>query len=141
MCAVGNLCISEPSLGILEKFQHSSALTNIKYNCVVLFWVNCIGYLFMLQNIFSYRPPLYDLFNKAELCALHPPCVKAVAIKGKDIELRLLLFNTSTLLSFTATKLFFKFVNHLMKTVHATRSISLKALWPLHFFNRLWYSL
>ena len=25
------------SLGILEKFQHSSALPNIKHNCVVLF--------------------------------------------------------------------------------------------------------
>ena len=33
-----NLWISEPSLGILEKFRHSSALPNIKYNCVVLFW-------------------------------------------------------------------------------------------------------
>ena len=33
-----NLWISEPSLGILEKFQRSSALPNIKYNCVVLFW-------------------------------------------------------------------------------------------------------
>ena len=32
-----NLCISEPSLGILEKFQCSLALPNIKYNCVVLF--------------------------------------------------------------------------------------------------------
>ena len=36
MCTVGNLWISEPSLGILEKFQHSSALPNIRYNCVVL---------------------------------------------------------------------------------------------------------
>ena len=25
-------------LGILEKFQHSPALPNIKYNCAVLFW-------------------------------------------------------------------------------------------------------
>ena len=33
-----NLWISEPSLGILEKFQRSSALPNIKYNCAVLFW-------------------------------------------------------------------------------------------------------
>ena len=37
MCTVGNLWISEPSSGILEKFQCSSALPNIKYNCVVLF--------------------------------------------------------------------------------------------------------
>ena len=28
----------------------------------------------MLQNIFSHRPPLYDVFNKAELYALHVPC-------------------------------------------------------------------
>ena len=27
----------------------------------------------MLQKIFSHRPPLYDLFDKAELGALHPP--------------------------------------------------------------------
>ena len=33
-----NLWISEASLGILEKFQCSSALPNIKYNYVVLFW-------------------------------------------------------------------------------------------------------
>ena len=33
-----NLWISEPSLGILEKFQCSSALPNMKYNCAVLFW-------------------------------------------------------------------------------------------------------
>ena len=32
-----NLWISEPSLGILEKFQQSLALPNIKYNCAVLF--------------------------------------------------------------------------------------------------------
>ena len=41
-----NLWISEPFLGILEKFQCSSALPNIKYNCAVLF---------MIQNIFSHR--------------------------------------------------------------------------------------
>ena len=32
-----NLLISESSLGILEKFQRSLALPNIKYNFVVLF--------------------------------------------------------------------------------------------------------
>ena len=36
-------------------------------------FVNCICYLFMLQNVFSYRPPLYDLFDKAEFRALHTP--------------------------------------------------------------------
>ena len=33
-----NLRISEPSLGIPEIFQSSSALPNIKYTCAVLFW-------------------------------------------------------------------------------------------------------
>ena len=28
----------------------------------------------MLQNVFSHRPPLYHLFDKAELRALHTPC-------------------------------------------------------------------
>ena len=28
----------------------------------------------MLQNIFSHRPPLYDLFAEAELRALPPLC-------------------------------------------------------------------
>ena len=32
-----NLWISEPSIGVLEKFQHSLALWNIKCNCTVLF--------------------------------------------------------------------------------------------------------
>ena len=32
-----NLSISEPSLGILQNFQHRSALPNTKYNCAVLF--------------------------------------------------------------------------------------------------------
>ena len=27
----------------------------------------------MLQNVFSHRPPLYDLFDKAEFGALHTP--------------------------------------------------------------------
>ena len=33
-----NLWISEPSLSKLEKFHHSLALPNIKYNCAILFW-------------------------------------------------------------------------------------------------------
>ena len=53
MCTVGNLWISESSLGLLEKFQRSLALPNIKYSCVVLFLVNCIGYLSLFQNISS----------------------------------------------------------------------------------------
>ena len=38
MCRVSNLQISEPSLGIVEKFQHSLTLTNMKYNYAVLFF-------------------------------------------------------------------------------------------------------
>ena len=62
------------SVDNVEKFQHSSALPNIKYDCVVLFLVNYIRYLFMLPKKFSYRQPLYDLFARAELRALHPSC-------------------------------------------------------------------
>ena len=28
----------------------------------------------MLQNVFSHRPPLYELFDKAEFRALHTLC-------------------------------------------------------------------
>ena len=48
-----NLWISKPSLSILEKFQRSSALPNIKYNCAILFlcemywsFVNALKYIF-----------------------------------------------------------------------------------------------
>ena len=37
-----NPSISESSLGILEKFQRSSGLPIIKYNCVVLFLDTCL---------------------------------------------------------------------------------------------------
>ena len=37
MCFVGSLWISEAFLSKMEKFQCSSALLNIKYNCAVLF--------------------------------------------------------------------------------------------------------
>ena len=40
-----NLSISEPFLGILQNFQHRSALPNIKYNCAVLF-LRQVNYLF-----------------------------------------------------------------------------------------------
>ena len=33
-------------------------------------------FLFILQNVFSHRPPLYDLFDKAEFHALHTPCIQ-----------------------------------------------------------------
>ena len=41
ICTVGNLLISGPFLGKQEKFQHSSALPNIKYNCAILF-LSCL---------------------------------------------------------------------------------------------------
>ena len=49
-----NLWISEPSLGILEKFQGSLTLPNIKYACVVLFWSQ-LYWVFMYDSeyIFS----------------------------------------------------------------------------------------
>ena len=37
MCTLEYLSILEQSLGVPEKFQRSSALPNVKYNCVVLF--------------------------------------------------------------------------------------------------------
>ena len=40
-----NLSISEPSLGILQNFQHTLVLPNIKYNCAVLF-LRQVNYLF-----------------------------------------------------------------------------------------------
>ena len=48
-CTVGNLWISQASPNKLGKFQHRSALPNIKYNCAVLFWVKCIGCLLHFQ--------------------------------------------------------------------------------------------
>ena len=73
MCNVGNLRISKASLSKQEKLLHSLALPNIKYNCAILF-LSQLYLLFILQNVFSHRPPLYDLFDKAEFTALHTPC-------------------------------------------------------------------
>ena len=46
-----NLWISGASLGVLEKFQCSLAVPNIKYNCAILFCLKCMDHLFMLENI------------------------------------------------------------------------------------------
>ena len=51
-CTVGNLGISESSLGILKKFQCRLDPPNTKYNCTVLFWDKFILYLLILPNIF-----------------------------------------------------------------------------------------
>ena len=73
-----NLWISEPYLGILEKFQCSLALAYIKIIVLYYFWVNCIDYLFMLQNIFSHRlhckieSEFSNPYDKAELHAVPP---------------------------------------------------------------------
>ena len=47
-----NLWISEPSLGILEKFQRSSALPNIKYNCAALFWSEILLGIYLWFKIY-----------------------------------------------------------------------------------------
>ena len=69
-----NLCISESSLGILEKSQRSLVLPNIKYNCVVLFLSQLYWLFIYASKYFSHRLPLYNVFNKAELYVLHAPC-------------------------------------------------------------------
>ena len=49
-----NLLISEPSLGKLEKFQHRSALPNIKYNCALLFWSHLYWvFIYVYKYFFS----------------------------------------------------------------------------------------
>ena len=54
MCTVGNLWISETSLSKLEKFQCSSDLPNIKYNCALLFWSQLYWvFIYDLKYIFS----------------------------------------------------------------------------------------
>ena len=54
MCSVGNLWISEVSLSQLEKFQRSSALPNIKYNCAILFLCEMYwSFVYASKYIFS----------------------------------------------------------------------------------------
>ena len=54
MCSVGNLWISEASLSKLEKFQCSSALPNIKYNCAILFLCEMYwSFVYASKYIFS----------------------------------------------------------------------------------------
>ena len=51
---LGNLWISKPSLSILEKFQHSLALPDIKYNCAILFLCEMYrSFVYALKYIFS----------------------------------------------------------------------------------------
>ena len=47
-----NLWISEPSLGILEKFQRSSALPIIKYNCVVYIFESTVLVIYLYLKIY-----------------------------------------------------------------------------------------
>ena len=53
------ICEYQSSLGTLKKFKHRPALTNIKYNCGVLFLVKCIAYVFF---------PVYFLHVKYHHC-------------------------------------------------------------------------
>ena len=109
MCTVGNLWISEPSLGILENFKHSSGLPNIKYNCIVLF-LSQLYWLFIdaSKNIFFHRPPLYNIFDKTELRALHPLCKMLTSIilclKGPT------MWNISKFISYKTSPLFITFL-------------------------------
>ena len=49
-----NLWISKPSLSILKKFQRSSALPNIKYNCSILFLCQMYrSFVYASKYIFS----------------------------------------------------------------------------------------
>ena len=49
-----NLWISKPYLSILEKFQCSLALPNIKYNCAILFLYEMYrSFVYALKYIFS----------------------------------------------------------------------------------------
>ena len=51
-----NLWISWASLGILEKFQCSSVLPNVKYNCAVLFWSQFYWlFIYASKYIFLYK--------------------------------------------------------------------------------------
>ena len=52
-----NLSISEPSFGILQNFQHRSALPYIKYNCAVLF-------LRQVNYLFNYAPKTKNSIEK-----------------------------------------------------------------------------
>ena len=47
------LWISEPTFGILEKFQPWLTYPIMKYNCALIFWDKCSPYLCILPNIFS----------------------------------------------------------------------------------------
>ena len=68
-----NLLISEPSKGIMENFQCSSALPNIKYNCVVLFlsqlyilFIYASKY-FLIDHHYKRYVRTYDLLAKGKI--------------------------------------------------------------------------
>ena len=50
----------------------------------------------MLQNIFSRRPPLYNLFATAELRALHPPRDKFSKSRKNLIEFQACKYRVNT---------------------------------------------
>ena len=45
----------------MEKFQHSRAVPNIKYNCVVLFFETNILLIYLCFQIFSHSPLLWKV--------------------------------------------------------------------------------
>ena len=68
-----NLWICEPSWGIMENFQGSSALPNIKYNCVVLFlsklYLLCIyaSKYFLIDHHCKSQTEFSDLLAKGKI--------------------------------------------------------------------------
>ena len=79
MCTVGNLWISEASLSKLEKFQHSSALPNIKYNCAVLFLEPIVLCIYLWFKIYF----LIDTNTK-----IWPEIIDLVVFRKKLLKLR-----------------------------------------------------
>ena len=68
---LGNLSISEPSLGILQNFQRRSALPNIKYNCAVLF-------LRQVYYLFNYAPKTKNSTEKKFLIDFNVKTLKCI---------------------------------------------------------------
>ena len=62
-----NLWISKPPLSILEKFQCSSALPGMKYDCAILFLCELRGSFVCALKYIFHRPPLKNTPNLLKL--------------------------------------------------------------------------
>ena len=111
-----NLWISEPSLGILEKFQRSSDLPNIKYNCALLFWSQ-------LYWVFIYDFKIYvSLRLRVQNAVSAQPCVgkmgiSLVLLNFLDCNFRLWLETPQAFDSYPchASKMIRNILNHCLK--------------------------